>query len=262
ALSSGELVMHFQPLVDLKQMELREVEALVRWRHPRHGLLQPGVFVETIERTNLIDLMTRQVLEQSLIQCAIWRRLNPGLSVAVNLSVRNLLDRGLPRDIERLLAEHHLPAQALTLEVTESMLASDPERVRRTLTELSSIGTRISLDDFGTGWSSLANLRDLPINEVKIDRSFVTPMLQDDSFGIIVRSTINLAHELGLRTVAEGVEDQLTLELLQTLGCDLAQGFHISRPVPAADLSAMIGHEGAVLAESPTAAAVRAATVN
>jgi diguanylate cyclase (GGDEF)-like protein len=255
-LASGELAVHFQPLVNLEQMELREVEALVRWKHPRHGLLQPGAFVETIERTNLIDLMTRQVLERSLIQCAIWREHNPSLTVAVNLSVRNLLDRRLPRDIERLLDEHHLPAEALKLEVTESMLATDPERVRRTLTELSYIGTRISLDDFGTGWSSLANLRDLPINEVKIDRSFVTPMLQDDSFGIIVRSTINLAHDLGLRTVAEGVEDQPTLELLQTLGCDLAQGFHLSRPLPAADLNSMVCHEGEIVVESPNAPVV------
>jgi EAL domain-containing protein (putative c-di-GMP-specific phosphodiesterase class I) len=154
------------------------------------------------------------------------------MSVSVNLSVRNLLDRDLPLEIERLLAEYDVPAAALQLEITESMIMSDPERAMATVGRLSKLGARLSVDDFGTGYSSLANLRRLPINELKIDRSFVSPMLADESDLIIVRSTINLAHDLGLRIVAEGVEDGPTLERLATLGCDLAQGYHLSRPLP------------------------------
>jgi EAL domain-containing protein (putative c-di-GMP-specific phosphodiesterase class I) len=162
----------------------------------------------------------------------MWRKEGRTLSVAINLSVRNLLDRTLPNEIEALLSVYGLPADALQLEITESMLMSDPERALATVTRLSELGANISVDDFGTGYSSLANLRRLPINELKIDRSFVSPMLQDESDLIIVRSTINLAHDLGLRVVAEGVEDEPTLRRLAGLGCDLAQGYHLSRPMP------------------------------
>jgi EAL domain-containing protein (putative c-di-GMP-specific phosphodiesterase class I) len=155
------------------------------------------------------------------------------MSVAVNLSVRNLLDRDLPKQIERLLTTYGLPADALQLEITERMIMSDPDRAVATVTRLSDLGVRMSVDDFGTGYSSLANLRRLPIDELKIDRSFVSPMLQDESDLIIVRSTINLGHDLGLKIIAEGVEDAPTLERLALLGCDLAQGFHVSRPMAA-----------------------------
>src|SRR5207245_2197757 len=160
-------------------------------------------------------------------RCAAWRGATPDMSVAVNLSVRNLLDRSLPATIARMLAEHGLPGEALKLEITESMLLSDPERAVATLLALTAPGVRISVDDFGTGYSSLANLRRLPITELKIDRSFVSPMLVDESDLIIVRSTINLGHDLGLRVVAEGVEDAATMSRLQELGCDLVQGFHV-----------------------------------
>jgi EAL domain-containing protein (putative c-di-GMP-specific phosphodiesterase class I) len=181
----------------------------------------------------LIGPLTRHVLDRCIAQCAEWRQSGRDLSVAVNLSVRNLLDRELPADIERLLEQYGLPADALQLEITESMLMSDPERALGTVTRLSALGARISVDDFGTGYSSLANLRRFPIDELKIDRSFVSPMLNDESDLIIVRSTINLGHDLGLRVIAEGVEDEATLRRLARLGCDLAQGYHLSRPLPA-----------------------------
>ncbi len=247
ALMAGEMVVHYQPIVDLTRGEVSGAEGLVRWKHPELGLLQPDSFISTIERTGLIGALTRHVLEDAIVNCAQWREQKPGLATSVNLSVRNLLDRHLLREIEHMLADSGLPPDALRLEITESMLMSDPERARRTLRGLSDLGVRISIDDFGTGYSSLANLRDLPIDELKIDRSFVTPMLMDESFLIIVRSTINLAHDLGLRVTAEGVEDERTLQRLAGLDCDLAQGFHLSRAIPVdgfADFLRLFDREG------------------
>ncbi len=231
ALGSGEIVVHYQPIVELEELRVRGAEGLVRWEHPERGLLPPGAFMQAVERTHLIGPLTHHVLDSALAQCAHWRRAGMDLSVAVNLSVRNLLDRNLPKQIERQLAGHGLPPDALQLEITESMIMADPERALATVSRLSALGIRISVDDFGTGYSSLENLRRLPIDELKIDRSFVTPMLTDKSDLIIVRSTINLAHDLGLRIIAEGVEDARTLDQLTALGCDLAQGFHLSRPM-------------------------------
>jgi diguanylate cyclase (GGDEF)-like protein len=232
-LETEELVVHYQPIVDLDEFRVRGAEGLVRWQHPEHGLLAPGAFIHAVEQTGLIGPLTRYVLERSIAQCADWRRQGRELDVAVNLSVRNLLDRNLPREIERLLDAYSLPPDALQLEITERMIMSDPERALTIVSRLSDLGVRLSVDDYGTGYSSLANLRRLPIDELKIDRSFVTPMLKDESDLIIVRSTINLAHDLGLKIIAEGVEDEPTLEHLSLLGCDLAQGFHLSRPLAA-----------------------------
>jgi diguanylate cyclase (GGDEF)-like protein len=233
ALVQDEIVVHFQPIIDLDQGRVRGAEGLVRWQHPEHGLIPPGAFVQTVEQTGLIGPLTRHVLERSIAECAAWRKDGREMSVAVNLSVRNLLDHDLPREIERLLRTYGLPPEALQLEITESMIMSDPERALATVTRLSRLGARLSVDDFGTGYSSLANLRKMPINELKIDRSFVSPMLNNESDLIIVRSTINLGHDLGLNVIAEGVEDNPTLEQLAVLGCDLAQGYHVSRPMPA-----------------------------
>jgi diguanylate cyclase (GGDEF)-like protein len=231
ALTGDEIVVHYQPIVDLDDRTVKGAEGLVRWQHPEHGLIPPAAFVQTVEQTGLIGPLTRHVLERSIAECAAWRRDGRALSVAVNLSVRNLLDRDLPREIERMLDSFGVPADALQLEITESMIMTDPERALATVSRLSDLGVRLSVDDFGTGYSSLANLRRLPIDELKIDRSFVSPMLQDESDLIIVRSTINLGHDLGLRIIAEGVEDAPTLERLAALGCDLAQGYHLSRPM-------------------------------
>jgi diguanylate cyclase (GGDEF)-like protein len=232
ALAEDELVVYYQPIVDVAGSRVRGAEALVRWDHPTLGLLAPGAFVDTVEQTGLIGPMTRHVLERAVHQCVEWRRDGRELSVAVNLSVRNLLDRNLPTEIDRLLSVYGLPPEALQLEITESMLMSDPERMLATVTRLNALGVRLSVDDFGTGYSSLANLRSMPIDELKIDRSFVSPMLRDESDLIIVRSTINLGHDLGMRVIAEGVEDEETLTRLARLGCDLAQGYHLSRPMP------------------------------
>ncbi|MGH2909774.1 MAG: putative bifunctional diguanylate cyclase/phosphodiesterase [Solirubrobacteraceae bacterium] len=233
ALSRDEIVVHYQPIVDLEDRLVTGAEGLVRWQHPEHGLIPPGAFVQPVEQSGLIGPLTRHVLEHSIAECAQWRREGREMSVAVNLSVRNLLDRDLPREIARLLVTYQVPAASLHLEITESMIMTDPERALSTVGRLSDLGVRLSVDDFGTGYSSLANLRRLPIDDLKIDRSFVSPMLEDESDLIIVRSTINLGHDLGLRIIAEGVEDSATLEHLATLGCDLAQGYHLSRPLGA-----------------------------
>jgi diguanylate cyclase (GGDEF)-like protein len=233
ALVQDEIVVHYQPIIDLDDLRVRGAEGLVRWQHPEHGLIPPGAFVQTVEQTGLIGPLTRHVLERSIAQCAAWRTDGRHMSVAVNLSVRNLLDRDLPKEIERLLSVYGLPPEALQLEITESMIMSDPERALATVSRLSALGVRLSVDDFGTGYSSLANLRKMPIDELKIDRSFVSPMLRNESDLIIVRSTINLGHDLGLNVIAEGVEDSSTLEQLAQLGCDLAQGYHVSKPMPA-----------------------------
>jgi diguanylate cyclase (GGDEF)-like protein len=233
ALVRNEIVVHYQPIIDLDEMRVRGAEGLVRWQHPEHGLIPPGAFVQTVEQTGLIGPLTRHVLERSIAECAAWRKDGREMSVAVNLSVRNLLDRDLPKEIERLLNVYDLPPEALQLEITESMIMSDPERALATVSRLSGLGARLSVDDFGTGYSSLANLRKMPIDELKIDRSFVSPMMRNESDLIIVRSTINLGHDLGLNVIAEGVEDNPTLEELALLGCDLAQGYHVSKPMAA-----------------------------
>jgi diguanylate cyclase (GGDEF)-like protein len=233
ALKSEEFVVHYQPIVDIRHGEVRGAEALVRWQHPEMGLVPPNDFIPIAEQSGLIGLLTRYVLERSIAQIADWRRAGTELAVSVNLSMRDLLDRDLPVEIERMLDTYGMPAEALKVEITESMIMSDPDRSRAIVMKLRDAGLRISVDDFGTGYSSLANLKRLPINELKIDRSFVSPMLLDESDRIIVRSTINLGHDLGLNVVAEGVEDERTLKQLELLGCDLAQGYHLSRPLPA-----------------------------
>ncbi|MDQ6834736.1 MAG: EAL domain-containing protein, partial [Actinomycetota bacterium] len=253
ALASDQIVVHYQPIVDLDDLSVTGAEGLVRWEHPKLGLIPPGAFVQTVEQTGLIGPLTRHVLERSIAECAAWRKAGRELSVAVNLSARNLLDRDLPREIERLLAVYSLPPAALQLEITESMIMSDPDRALAIVTRLSNLGVRMSVDDFGTGYSSLANLRRLPIDELKIDRSFVSPMLSDESDLIIVRSTINLGHDLGLKIIAEGVEDGPTLQKLAVLGCDLAQGYHLSRPLPAADFDRWLHDAAPALAPANVA---------
>jgi diguanylate cyclase (GGDEF)-like protein len=237
ALIANEIVVHYQPIVDLRTQTVRGAEGLVRWEHPELGLLQPSMFLQIVEQTGLIAALTRTVLNRSIAQCAAWRRQGLDLTVAVNLSVRNLLDGSLPHEIERMLRRHSLAPEALQLEITESMIMSDPERALLTVQELSDLGVKLAVDDFGTGHSSLANLKRLPIDELKIDRSFVTPMLEDESDLIIVRSTINMGHDLGLTIIAEGVEDAHTLERLDNLGCDLAQGHHLSQPMAPDDFA-------------------------
>ena len=240
-LDSDEIVVFYQPIMHMDGLRVHGAEALVRWQHPELGLLPPSDFMPLVEQTGLIGPLTRHVLERAVAQCAAWRQAGEELTVSVNLSVRNLLDPDLSSLIADLLKIYRLTPSALELEITESMLMSDPERSIVTLTRLSQLGVGLSVDDYGTGYSSLANLRRLPIDELKIDRSFVSPMLSDESDLIIVRSTINLGHDLGLKVVAEGVEDEATLLRLEKLGCDLAQGYHFSKPLPAEMFNKWIG---------------------
>ncbi len=233
ALDADEIVVFYQPIMHMDGGRVHGAEALVRWQHPELGLLPPSDFMPIVEQTGLIAPLTRHVLECAVAQCAAWRQTGQELTVSVNLSVRNLLDPELASLISDLLTIYRLTPSALELEITESMLMSDPDRSLTTLSRLSQLGVGLSVDDYGTGYSSLANLRRLPIDELKIDRSFVSPMLSDESDLIIVRSTINLGHDLGLTVVAEGVEDEATLHRLEGLGCDLAQGYHFSKPLPA-----------------------------
>jgi diguanylate cyclase (GGDEF)-like protein len=234
ALAAEELLVYFQPIISAHDHSVQGAESLIRWQHPEHGLLQPAAFIESVEKTPMIHPLTLFVLERSIARCAEWRGSGLDLSVSVNLSVRNLHNRNLPDEIVSLLLKYDVPPQALKLEITESMIMADPDLVTTTITKLSALGIRMSVDDFGTGFSSLAYLKDLPIDELKIDRSFVSPMLASESDLIIVRSTINLGHDLGLSIVAEGVEDSDTLARLADLGCDLIQGYHVSKPLPAA----------------------------
>ena len=233
ALERDELVVHYQPIVDVRGAEVRGAEGLVRWQHPEHGLLAPGAFIAAVEQTGLIGPLTRHVLERSIAQCATWRTDGKRpVGGRQPVGPKPARPATCPSQISRRCSTSTVcRPTALQLEITESMIMSDPERALAIVGRLSELGVRLSVDDFGTGYSSLANLKRLPIDELKIDRSFVSPMMQDESDLIIVRSTINLGHDLGLTVIAEGVEDELTLKRLATLGCDLAQGYHLSRPL-------------------------------
>ncbi|SDJ87539.1 diguanylate cyclase/phosphodiesterase [Cryobacterium psychrotolerans] len=236
ALSRDELVLHYQPKVDLDTGEVHGVEALVRWHHPVRGLLYPDAFLELVEEAGLMREMTNLVLRKALDQAAIWQVRETPLTVAVNLSASSLMDADLPERVASMVDERGLETSALALEITEDFLMADRGRGKAILTRLRDAGIQIAIDDFGTGYSSLAYLRDLPIDELKLDRSFVMPMAGDPRAAALVASTIHLAHSLGLRMVAEGVEDAATYDRLVGFGCDHAQGFHLSRPIPAADL--------------------------
>ena len=236
AIESGDLVLHFQPKLACQSGELAGVEALVRWNHPERGLVAPDQFIPLAEQTGLIGLLGRRVLELALQQSRMWRAIGLQLPIAVNLSMRELLDPELPREIERMLARWGVEPSLLRVEITESTLMVDPTRTRSTLTRLCELGVRLSIDDYGTGYSSLRYLQQLPVDELKIDRSFVQHMVVNDNDLTIVRSTIDLAHGLGLQVVAEGVENEETWQRLARVGCDQAQGYHLSPPVPASGL--------------------------
>jgi diguanylate cyclase (GGDEF)-like protein len=241
AIEGDELILHYQPKITLEGNRVTGVEALVRWEHPEHGLLAPHQFVPLAERTGTIAHLTRWVLDTALRQCAAWRLTYPELTVAVNLAAANVLDIGLPAMVQELLDEHGLPGDALGCEVSEQTVMSDPQRVTEVLAALRALGVRLSLDDFGTGQASLAYLKQLPLDEVKIDRAFITTMADDDGDAVIVRSTIDLARNLGLEVVAEGVESASVLDALVELRCNSAQGYFLSRPLPAAKLEAWLG---------------------
>jgi len=237
AIHEHQLVLYYQPKVDLRTYRTVGVEALLRWKHPVHGFIPPGDFIPLAEQSDLIRQVTYWVLDEALLQCRAWRQLGIVLDVAVNLSPRNLHDPGLPAKVAGLLAKWSVPPSQLTLEITENAIMIDPERALKILERLHNMGIRLSIDDFGTGYSSLVYLKKLPVTQIKIDRSFVTDMISDENDAIIVRSTIDLGHNLGCHIVAEGVETKEILQHLKALGCDCAQGYYLSRPVPAEELT-------------------------
>jgi diguanylate cyclase (GGDEF)-like protein len=240
AIDSGQLVLHHQPQVDVATGRVVGVEALVRWAHPLRGLLKPADFLPLAEVRGLMRQLTDEVLRLAVAQAGEWQGAGRDLRVSVNLSASNLLDTDLPRRVAGLLRRAGVPPEQLVLEVTESVLLSDPERSLAVVARLADLGVAVSIDDFGTGYSSLAYLRDLPVAELKLDRSFTVDLLTDARTEAIVASTVALAHRLGLRVVAEGVEHAATLDHLAYLGCDESQGYLHSAPLPADRLDAWL----------------------
>jgi diguanylate cyclase (GGDEF)-like protein/PAS domain S-box-containing protein len=237
AMEERELVLYYQPKAVLADGEVRSVEALLRWRHPTRGLIFPDSFIPLAQETGLIRPLTLYVVDEALRQCRLWRDEGLGLSVSVNLSMRNLLYLEFPSQVAALLARREVEPELLELEMTESAMLANPTRTTGVLCELSALGIKLSVDDFGTGYSSLAYLHQLPIDEIKIDRSFVTDMGNDHDNLAIVQCTIDLGRNLGLDVVAEGVETREVWEMLCQMGCKSAQGYFLSRPVPPEQLS-------------------------
>ena len=231
AMDRQELRVYFQPKIDLRTGRTRGVEALVRWMHPMRGLVPPIEFMPFAERTGFVRTVTRFVLETALTRCGQWLAQGIRLSVSVNISVRDLQNTDLPDIVASLLASCAVPPELVCLEITESSFMENPQRALHTLGRLRALGIRLSIDDFGTGFSSLAYLRKLRVHEIKVDRTFIAAMEDSDDM-VIVRSTIELAHNLGLQVVAEGIEDEKSLARLRAMGCDEAQGFFMSRPLP------------------------------
>jgi diguanylate cyclase (GGDEF)-like protein len=237
ALENDDVVLHFQPKVNTATNQVTGAEALVRWNHKAHGLMPPESFISLAERTGLIKPLTRWVLKHALHQGVIWHSQGIKINIAVNLSTRNLLDPDFPDIIAGLLASSEFPPESLTLEITETTIMADPDYAMETLNRIVKMGVRFSIDDFGTGYSSLSYLKKLPIKEIKIDKSFVMDMMHNENDAAIVVATIDLAHNLGLQVVAEGVETLETMEKLQSLGCDSLQGYHFSQPLDARDFA-------------------------
>jgi diguanylate cyclase (GGDEF)-like protein len=233
AVEHGELRLYYQPKVSLASSTVHAAEALIRWVHPTRGLVPPGLFIPFAEHTGYIKVLTRWVLQEAIRQCGVWRRDGLQLQVSVNISARDLMNRDLPDAISALLTEHDVPAGMVCLEITESGFMEDPAHAQKVLERLAATGLKLSIDDYGTGYSSLSYIMQLPVNELKIDRSFVSHMSGDRDLTTIVRSTIELGHSLGLKVVAEGVEDGQGFALLRELGCDGAQGYFMSPPLPA-----------------------------
>ena len=247
ALDQRELELYFQPQANMRTRRIRGVEALVRWHHPQRGLLTPDYFIPLCEHTGLIRPMTSYVLEEALKQCSEWQDQGLGLYVSVNLSAQSLLDLNFPDEIAELLKRWDVPPQWLKLELTEGTLMGDPMRALRVLTKLSAMRVSLAIDDFGTGYSSFAYLKRLPVSSIKIDKSFVLNMLDDESDEVIVRSLIDLGRNLGVETVAEGVESEDVWNRLVRFGCDTAQGYLSGHPVPAPEITARLLEENHLL---------------
>lgn len=236
AIETGQLLLHYQPKLAFKSGCIHSVEALVRWQHPRYGFSTPDQFVPLAEHSGMIKPMSQWVLNEALRRCREWIDAGRQVQVAVNLSARTLHDAYLIATIAESLARWRLDPSCLEVEVTESAIMADPKRSREILTRIHDMGVRIAIDDFGAGYSSLSYLKKLPVDEIKIDKSFVLEMTTNGDDVIIARSVIDLGHNLGLQVVAEGAEDRQTWDMLASMGCDLAQGYYLSPPVPASEL--------------------------
>jgi diguanylate cyclase (GGDEF)-like protein len=236
AIDAGQLALHYQPKLSLGLDEIHHVEALVRWSHPQQGMIPPDHFIAIAEQTGLINDLTRWVLQEAARQFQRWAAIGIRLSIAVNVSYRNLQHKHFYDLVMSILEKTGMPHEALSLEMTERAVVDDMDAVIAVLSRFRDAGIRISIDDFGTGYSSLTQLKNLPVSELKIDKSFVLNLLDEQANQVIVRSSIELAHNLGMFVVAEGVEDEATLRWLRRNGCDIVQGYHISRPQPAEKL--------------------------
>lgn len=237
AIQQNHLKLYLQPKVDLNTNKIRSAEALVRWHDPIRGQIYPDQFIPFAEQTGAIRDITMWMIRAAANQCAEWKKLNIDLSIAVNLSARDLIDHDMPNKVMAILREYSLDYDSLSLEITESSIMDDTKRALLTLNNFSQQGIRLAIDDFGTGHSSLAYLKSLPVQDLKIDKSFVMHMLENQNDRIIVQSTIALGHNLGLKVIAEGVENSSLYEMLQALGCDVAQGYFISKPMIASDFT-------------------------
>ena len=259
ALDTDQLDNHYQAKLDLRSGTVVGVEALVRWNHPERGRLSPDLFLPLAEQAGLMRRLALGVLERALRDLSAWRAAGHDLTMAVNLSVSNLQDVALPEQVAMLLDTFAVPAEALVLEITEDVLMADAARSQQVMAALRRLGVRLSIDDYGTGYSSLSYLRALPVDELKLDRSFASNLTTDERSAAIVRSTLQLSLDLGMSMVVEGVEDAATLVALRAWGCDVAQGFHIARPMPAAEFLRWLAKRPA-RSRSATVPAPRAAT--
>ncbi len=247
AIATGGLVLHYQPILELPSTNIAGVEALIRWQHPERGLLAPGAFITIAEQTGLIVPLTTWVLNEALRQSRAWSDAGRPIRISVNIGAKALTkNAALATTLSGLLRSYGVDPALLALEVTESDIMVDAEQAIACLTELKALGVRIEVDDFGTGYSSLAYLQKLPLDAVKIDRSFITPLFLDPATSAIVRAAIELSHALGLETIAEGVEDQPVVEMIGAMGCDFAQGFVFARPMPPDKLITWIASRAAV----------------
>jgi EAL domain-containing protein (putative c-di-GMP-specific phosphodiesterase class I) len=237
AVEQGQLELHFQPKMDLSSNIITHVEALVRWRHPKLGLVPPDDFIPIAEQTGQITELTRWVFEAALVQYNHWLALDIDLNIAINISTQDLRDPNFFNFASKSTKQHNISPSKITLEITESAVVDDPESAIVLLNKFKASGYYLSIDDYGTGYSSLAQLKSLPVHELKIDKSFIQRLKEDSDDRIIVRSTIELAHNMGLSLVAEGIEDEFALKWLAEHHCEKAQGYFISRPLAALELT-------------------------
>jgi EAL domain-containing protein (putative c-di-GMP-specific phosphodiesterase class I) len=240
-IARDEFFLVYQPKVNVASGAIHAAEALARWQHHKHGVITPGEFIPMAERTGLIKDLSKFILRKVLRQMAEWLRDGLEIQISVNLSAQDLLDPELPDVLTGLLASYEVSPSQLVVEITETAIITDPDRALQVMSRLADIGVKLSIDDFGTGYSSLSHLKKMPVSEIKIDRSFVMDMMQNSNDAAIVQAVVSLAHNLGLEVVGEGVETREAADRLKELGCDSLQGFFFSKPVPPADLAALVG---------------------